>query len=162
MFNSYNDNTIRNKFYGQCKTGVYTPRNPEKYTGNVNNIVYRSWLEFAAFIWFDKHQDVLEWSSESVIIKYVYKGRQRRYFIDIYAKIKDKNNEITKYIIEIKPKKKLQRPKAPKVQSKQSIKNYNFLIEEYTLNRVKWEYAREYAEKRGYKFIILTEDTIKG
>ena len=78
------------------RQGFYRPKFPEKYKGNVNNIVYRSNYELVAFRFFDHNPNVLEWASEENVIPYQnpLTGRVSRYFVDIYAKMKDKNGRI--------------------------------------------------------------------
>ena len=48
--------------------GKYAPRNPEKYVGDVNNIIYRSGWEKRLLIMFDTNPNVLKYSSEEVIV----------------------------------------------------------------------------------------------
>ena len=46
------------------KQGFYYPKNPNKYVGDVDNIVYRSSWELRVFKWMDDNPSVLEWASE--------------------------------------------------------------------------------------------------
>ena len=50
--------------------GKYTPENPNKYMGNVNNIVYRSMWERRCMKYFDGNASILKWSSEELAIPY--------------------------------------------------------------------------------------------
>lgn len=139
--------------------GRFHPQNPEKYKGNPNNIVYRSSWELIALRWCDRNPDVLEYASEEFFIPYYDKSsnKVRRYFPDLFAKIKNKSGEITKYIIEIKPKRQTLPPvKTPRKKKK------TFLNELYTYqkNYSKWEYAKEWCQDRGMVFKILTEDEL--
>ena len=49
-------------------SGRYHPTNPKKYTGDVTNIWYRSLWERKTMDWLDRNSNVLEWSSEELII----------------------------------------------------------------------------------------------
>ena len=86
--------------------GLFKPKNPSKYKGNVNEIVYRSSWEKKMMIYCDTTASVVEWGSEELVIPYVspWDGRYHRYFPDFYVKVKDRSGKLQKYIIEVKPK----------------------------------------------------------
>lgn len=109
----------------------------------------------------DKHTDVLEWNSEEVIVKYrsPIDGRIHRYFIDMYAKIKNKDGSITKLLIEVKPKKQTIPP--ARKQGKPT-RRYIMEVKTWGVNSAKWEAATAYANAHDMKFIIMTEEDIKG
>lgn len=133
--------------------GKYKPKNPRKYKGNPTKIIYRSLWERQVFKWCDTRNDILEWSSEEIIIPYRCKtdNRVHRYYPDVY--IRTSKGE---YLIEIKPKKETNPPK------NQSRKTKRYLNEvmTYVKNTSKWEAANEYCADRGYKFEIWTEETL--
>ena len=60
----------------------------------------------------DNNPSILEWGSEEVIIPYrcPTDGRVHRYFPDFYIKVRERTGQITKYIIEVKPKKQTKPP----------------------------------------------------
>lgn len=131
-------------------SGIFKPKNPDKYKGNVNNIIYRSSWERSVFKWLDENKDIKKWSSEEVIIPYFYEidKSYHRYFPDVYYE----TTENKKFLIEIKPHKETQKPKG-----KRRTKQY---IEEgytYIKNQNKWEAAEHYCKKKGWKFSIWTE-----
>ena len=98
---------------------------------------------------------VIEWGSEEVIIPYrAPDGKVRRYFPDFYIKVKEKSGKLTKYIIEIKPKKQTQ---PPNEKNKKTAAYRNAALT-YVKNQTKWSAAREYCEDRQMNFLILTED----
>jgi len=142
----------KNKLYRQ---GIYTCKFPEKYKGNVNNIMYRSNYELVAFRFFDHNTNVLEWASEETIIPYPnpLTGRVSRYFVDIYAKMKDKNGEIKKYLIEIKP----HSPTLPPVQKNRMTKSLMYQQAEYVKNQAKWCAASQWCKQKNMTFVIFTE-----
>lgn len=102
------------------KQGFYKPVHPEKYVGDVNNIIYRSNWEKLVMHYMDNNAAVLKWSSEEIIIPYIFLEKKRRYFPDFYAEIVDKDNITTKYLIEVKPLKdtfvKMPKKMTPKAQ----------------------------------------------
>jgi len=135
------------------RQGLYKPKNPQKYVGR-GMPVYRSGWELKFFRWCDFNDNVLEWASESVIIPYLNKadGKVHRYYTDGVIAIKEGTN-IVKYIVEIKPSKQVQPPSAGKKKHSTVVyENYR-----YIQNISKWEAARNWCSKKGYKFIILTE-----
>ena len=136
--------------------GRYIPKNPGKYVGNVNTIQYRSSYEYYAFKVFDLHPDVVEWSSESVVIPYISPkdGKQHRYFVDIYVKYKTKDGKYRVELIEIKPYSQTQPPKHGNKAKKSTIVESQLTWE---VNKSKWKAASEYAKKRGWTFRIITE-----
>jgi hypothetical protein len=137
------------------KQGFYAPKNPSKYIGKLDNIIFRSGLELKLFRWADNNVNVLEWNSEEFAIPYFdsLQRKNRKYFIDSYVKIKE-GDKIKKYLIEVKPWKQTQEPKATK-----NKKKSNLLYEQvaWKNNCDKWAFAKEFAKKHGMDFIIITE-----
>lgn len=136
--------------------GLYKVKNPSKYRGDSTNVVFRSSWEQNVMAWCDTNKDIKEWSSEEVVIPYLYEitKRHHRYFMDFYIHYKDG----TKLIVEVKPKKQTIAPKKPK---NKRDRRYISEATTYVKNRNKWDAAREYALDRGWKFEIWTEDTLK-
>ena len=101
---------------------------------------------------------MLEWTSESVVIPYIspVDRRAHRYFVDNTIAIRE-GDKIIKYLIEIKPKKQTIPPK-PSNRKKRSTVIYE--SNRYVQNRAKWDAAEKWCKKRGYKFLILTEDEL--
>jgi hypothetical protein len=135
------------------KQGIFRPNYPEKYKGTLP-ILYRSSYELKYFRWCDHNPAVISWGSESIIIPYQnpLTGKVSRYFVDSNITIKTKNNELKKYLIEIKPSIQTMPPKPGK--------NTRALLRrqaEYVKNRAKWEAAAQWSKKKGYEFTILTE-----
>lgn len=139
----------------QYHQGKYKPKNPSKYKGNVDNIVYRSSWELKCMNYFDLHPDIVAWSSEELIIEYIspIDNRIHRYFPDFV--IKKKSSEI--FVIEVKPSKETAPP------SKKGKKKERYLQEVVTWgkNQSKWKAAHEYCKRKGWQFIILTEKNLK-
>lgn len=135
--------------------GIYKPINPEKYHGDVNNIIYRSGWERSAMKWFDNHPSVIKWASEELVIPYICPtdNKPHRYFIDFVVKIRNAKGEDKIYIVEVKPEAQTREPKYP------GKNTQRFLTETltYVKNCAKWAAAEEYAAKRGWQFIKLTE-----
>jgi len=136
--------------------GFFRPKHPEKYKGDVNNIVYRSSYELKAMMFFDHTPEILEWSSEEMYIGYVsaLDGEFHKYFPDFIIKKRNRQGKIITVMIEVKPKHQTK----PPVKKDKVTRGYIREVEEWGRNISKWEYAKKYCEKKGWEFLILTED----
>lgn len=135
--------------------GKFTPKHPEKYVGDVKNIVYRSLWERNTFRWIDANTSIVYWNSEELIVPYVCETDKKvhRYYMDLWFQTRDGKN----YMIEIKPKKQTQPPKTPKRKTRRYIKESLTFVK----NQSKWKAASEFALDRGWTFEVWTEDTLK-
>jgi hypothetical protein len=137
--------------------GKFKLKNPKKYKGNVDNIIYRSSWEFSVMMWCDSNPQITEWSSEELIIPYLCPtdNSWHRYFLDFV--IKFASGKV--YWIELKPEKytKIPESRTKKRMSKTYIKE----VFQYTKNQAKWKTANIHAEKSGAIFQIWTETTLK-
>ena len=135
-------------------SGKYRIKKPDKYLGDPGTVQYRSSWERLAFLWCERNDDVVGWSSEEVVVPYLCATDKRphRYFIDLYVEWKDG----TKSIIEIKPSVQTKKPRKGK-----SRKRYLREVATYAKNKSKWNAAEAYASSRGWKFEIWTEKELK-
>lgn len=133
----------------------FEPKNPDKYSGNIRNIICRSSWERQFCIFLDTDPRIKKWSSEEIFV--VYKNpvdnKFHRYFPDFVVKAKQSDGEIKIYMIEIKPDKQTKPPKKPKRKTKRYI-NECVVFE---INIKKWESAKNFCETQGWEFLILTE-----
>lgn len=139
----------------QYKQGIFKPQNSNKYLGS-SYPTYRSGWELKFFRWADLNEKVLAWGSETIIVPYInpLDNKVHRYFVDNFVIFKDKEGNKQKFLIEIKPSKQVAKP----VDS--SRKKRSTILHEQTTwitNQAKWEAATKWAEKKGCKFVILTE-----
>ena len=137
-------------------SGLYKPLYPKKYRGNPSRIVYRSLWEKKYMQYCDHTASILEWGSEEIIIPYrsPIDNRVHRYYPDFYIKVREKSGKISKYIVEIKPKKQT---KPPYGKDKRTAA-YKKEALTFAKNRAKWNAAEEFCDDRQMKFLILTED----
>ena len=130
--------------------GRYSVKNPSKYEGDPTKVIYRSLWERRAFKWCDDNPNIIKWSSEEVVIPYLYEvdRKYHRYFMDL--KITTKQGKT--FLVEIKPDEQTRPPKGGR-------KTKRYLTESltYIKNVNKWETAEEYAKDRGWEFVIWTE-----
>lgn len=148
------------KKYQRYKQGKYKPMHPHKYEGDVTNIWFRSSWELSLLRWCDKNPAVLKYSSEEIVIPYrcPTDGKMHRYFPDAKIVIKDLDNVITTYLVEVKP---LVQTLPPKERSRKT-KSYLNEVLTYAKNQAKWQQAELYCNRMGYKFITLTEVDLYG
>lgn len=144
--------------YKNTYKGKYRVKNPNKYHGDINEVVYRSAWELKFMNWCDNNPSVILWASETVIIPYIspVDKKPHRYFVDFFIKIKDREGNIQKYLIEIKPKRFTQPPPIPKKKTKKFIQE----VFQFGVNEAKWKAAENFCLDRGWKFLVLTEDDL--
>lgn len=140
------------------KQGKFTPRHPEKYIGDVNNIIFRSSWELEAFKFFDNNVAVLEWGSEIIAIPYLKPtdSKVHRYFPDIYVKFQKKDGIVTEELIEIKPEKETRQPTT----RGKSLQTQQYEAITWAINKAKWQSASKWCKERNIKFRILTENSL--
>ena len=136
--------------------GIFRPKNPKKYVGDSNNIVYRSSWECRVMNWFDQNEDIISWASEELIVPYKspIDNRFHRYFPDFIVKVKTRDGTVKTLMIEVKPKKQTVPPEPKKRVTKQYVTE----VTTYGVNQAKWKAAHEYCLDRGWEFKIMTEE----
>jgi hypothetical protein len=143
------------------KPRKWAPKNPEKYAGDVNNIIARSGLEIKFMNYCDNHPSILQWASEELKIPYISPadGRHHSYHVDFILTMVNKAGEVKKYFVEIKPDVQTRPPVKTKGKQKR------VLLEEtltYAINQAKWKAATEFGKKKGFEFIVVTEKQLGG
>lgn len=132
----------------------YVPINPDKYVGSIRDIQLRSSWERKFAYYADTHPGILKWGSEIKAIPYYSRidGKVRRYYVDFWILYKKKDESISRAMVEIKPY-------AQTIQPKQHSNKKRSLEEMQTWirNQDKWQAAKEFGDKAGFEFIILTE-----
>jgi len=101
----------------------------------------------------DRQPEVLRWSSEEIIIPYrsPIDNRVHRYYPDFWVKTDQGES-----LIEIKPKKQTKPPKSNPKHKRRYLKE----VKTWGINEAKWKAAQEFCEHRGWKWQIITEDTL--
>lgn len=137
---------------GDLKQGFFQPKNPQKYIGNLKNIVFRSSWELRLMRWCDASPQVVKWNSEDIVIPYLSPIDQsmHRYFVDFIVQIQ-KDGVLKNYLIEIKPHEQTMPPK------KSRSKYYQKNVETWLINQAKWAAAKKWAEANGCEFVIMDE-----
>jgi hypothetical protein len=140
-------------------SGPFFPTQPKKYRGDVNKIFYRSLWERNVMTKLDTWAQILEWSSEELVIPYrsPVDNKIHRYFPDFQVRMQTPTG-IRNAILEVKPKSQCKEPKKPKRVTKRFISE----VKEFATNQAKWGAATAYCADRGWDFMVLTEDDIFG
>lgn len=140
---------------GYPKPKPWKPKHPEKYMGNISNIITRSSWEVRFLVWCDNNPNILEYSSEEVIVPYrsPVDMKFHRYFCDAKIKTKNASGEIKTFLVEIKPSNQ----RIPPVKPKRQTKRYIAECATFMVNQAKWDAADRWAKDRGWEFIVLDE-----
>lgn len=135
--------------------GIFKPLNPSKYSGNVDNIVYRSSWELICMRRFDTDPRIIFWASEELCIPYIDRAtdRLRRYFPDFVIKKRSPDGTITVIVIEVKP----YAQSVPPAKGNKTDRRYLSEVKTFATNYSKWEYAKSFCQKKGWEFVVLTE-----
>lgn len=141
----------------QFKSGYYRPHNVEKFEG-VSRCVYRSSWELKFLKWVDYNDKVKKVYYERVVLPYICKtdNKLHKYYVDCKITMEEKTG-LKDYLIEIKPF----RQTIPPTQSKRKKKS-TIITEKinWLKNNSKWESAKKYCEKMGYRWCVMTEKGI--
>ena len=112
-----------------------------------DKIIYRSSYEKKFITWLEHSDKVKRWGSECIRIPYLYiDNKYHEYYPDYFVEMADG----TAWVVEIKPYNQTQKP----------LNENCWGYKEYTKNVCKWKAALEFCKNKGYKFNILTENTI--
>lgn len=133
---------------------------PEKYKGTRPLTVRSSWEMKFISKYLDINQNIIEWTSESVIVKYIspIDGKYHRYFVDFSFKAQTNDGSIKEFWIEIKPANQCEPPKEPKKKNR----GYVNAVQTYLINQAKWDTTKQICEnyqKQGkpVEFVVITE-----
>ena len=135
--------------------GYFKPRNPSKYLGDSQNIIYRSSYEYRVMTYFDTNPNILQWGSEEFSIPYVSPVDKswHRYFPDFIIKARGKDGNTKTIVVEVKP---FSQTTPPKVGQKPTRRYINEIMT-WGVNEAKWKAAKEFCLDRGWGFQIITE-----
>jgi len=136
--------------------GKYRIKNLQKYVGDPTNVTYRSLWERKFMKYCEENPNIIQWSSEEIMIPYrsPIDKKIHRYFPDFWIKIQRNDKKIECVIIEIKPKIQT----VPPLKKSKTTKKFISEVYTYGVNEAKWTAAKEYCADRNWKFEIITED----
>lgn len=130
------------------KQGYINPESCRKLFEAARNqpIIYRSGLELQFIQFFEQNPKIKYWASEPFNIEYYSRldGKQQNYYPDFIVETTGGRT----LIVEIKPYDQTVKP---------DITDTQWAKEAWIKNTDKWTAAKEFAHKRGMKFVILNE-----
>ena len=145
---------------GKTLQGRFRPKNPEKYRGDYQNILYRSSWERMFMNYCDDNEAIKKWQSEEKCIWYYdpIQKKNRRYFPDFIIEYERKDGITIQEMVEIKPYRQVI---GPPENPKRRTKAWAQQCMTYVVNNAKWKAARKYCEDKGMNFRIITEKELK-
>jgi len=153
----------------KSKKGLYHPKNPEKYIGDITDVMYMSSWELKFMIYCDNRSEILKWGSECFHISYqmerknhetgALKKSNHKYWPDFYMEVIDPDSPdgVKKFVVEVKPLHETVQPIPPKKFSTKAMRNFEYAIVAFQKNMYKWAKAKEFCDARGMHFILVTE-----
>ena len=145
---------------GKHKHGLYSPQNPDKYIGDIHNIIYRSSWEQRFCAYCDRNEMIVKWSSEPLFIDYwnPLDKKMHKYYVDFYIKILKEDGTYHEWIIEVKPESQTQKPiYEGKNMILKKLESYNYNMKIWITNQAKFKAAKEWAIQRGFRFGVVDE-----
>ena len=145
---------------GRIRQGYFIPKNPNKYVGEIDKIIYRSGWEYKFLKYCDENERIIKYSSEPVGIPYYNPISKKvcKYWVDVFITIKDSSGNLNNWLLEIKPEKFTKPPVAPERMTEKQTYRYLSHAKTYIVNKAKFEAAKEYSDAKGIKFGIITEN----
>jgi hypothetical protein len=154
------------------KQGIFYPKNKDKVVklNAKGGLFYRSGLEHKMMIYFDNNEKIINWGAEHLRIPYQktewvsesqeYKTTEHTYYPDFYYELKREDGTVSKVVAEVKPMSETTEPKMSQNPTAKQMKNFEYALKMYNKNLSKWNYMIEYCNRKGFKFIIITEETL--
>jgi hypothetical protein len=170
MLNSKPNNSNYNQ-------GNYIPKNKDKVIklNTQGGVYFRSSWEKKIMYWLDMKSEITKWGAECLQIPYQMthfdngdtKVKSHIYHVDFYYEMRI-NGELKQIVAEVKPMKEYKmvqalnegRLEVPDKGTKK-LKNFEYDLKMAYKNKQKWETVIEWCNKKGYTFIIITEDHLK-
>src|SRR5574343_1141390 len=137
--------------------GLFIPKNPKKYEGDLSKLSYKSKYELSVMKIFDANPNIIKWSYEPFSIPYFseWDNKQRNYWIDFIIQKRSSNGEIETLAIEVKP---YCQTIPPKKGRRKKQETYLRECEDWQVNSDKWKAAEIWAKKNGIRFVKVTEN----
>ena len=163
-----------NKNYNQ---GNYIPKNKDKVLklNTQGGVYFRSSWEKKIMTWLDYNVNIIKWGAECMRIPYQMthfdngdsKVKEHCYYPDFYYEMMV-NGSLKQVVVEVKPMKEYKmvqdltegRMNVPENGMKK-LKNFEYDLKMAYKNKTKWETMITWCNKKGYEFIIITEDHLK-
>jgi hypothetical protein len=122
-------------------------------------------------IYLDNNENIRSWSSEYIKIPYekteyvnetqMWETTKHTYYPDFYYELVRSDGSVTKVVAEVKPSTETREPKIPQNPTAKQLKNFEYALKMWNKNLSKWKYMIEWCERKGFEFIIITEERLK-
>ena len=171
MLNSKPNNSNYNQ-------GNYVPKNKDKVNklNTQGGVYFRSSWEKKIMHWLDSNSTITKWGAECLRIPYQMthfdngdtKIKEHSYFPDFYYEMRLSDGTLKQVVVEVKPMKEFQmvqdlnegKLNVPENGMKK-LKNFEYDLKMAYKNKQKWETMINWCNKKGYDFIIITEQHLK-
>ncbi len=171
MINSRPNNS---KYHG----GNYVPKNKEKVIklNSYGGVFYRSSWEKKIMVWLDMKEEIFQWGAECIEIPYQMTHfengnieiKKHRYYPDFFYKMRNSQGVLREVVMEVKPMKEYKmvqdlnegKLSVPEKGIKK-LKSFEYDLKMAYKNKQKWETMIKWCDKKGYDFIIITEEHLK-
>jgi hypothetical protein len=158
--------------------GNYVPKNTDKVIklNNQGGVYFRSSWEKKIMTWLDYNEKIIKWGAECMKIPYQMthfdngdmRVKEHCYYPDFYYEMRTEDGVLKQVVVEVKPMKeynmvialnegKLQVPQ----KGTKKLKNFEYDLKMAYKNKNKWETMISWCNKKGYEFIIITEENLK-
>jgi hypothetical protein len=160
--------------------GNFIPQNKEKVLklNTQGGIYYRSGLELKVMTFLDSSDRISKWGAECIAIPYQlthYESngdinlKNHTYYPDFYYELSSSNGDIRKVVAEVKPMKEFNMVKMiqekkiniPEGSNLKKLKNLEYDVKMAQKNMKKWETMIKFCDKKGWEFIVITEEVLK-
>ena len=158
--------------------GNYIPKNKDKVIklNTQGGVYFRSSWEKKIMHWLDSNSTITKWGAECLRIPYQMthfdngdtKIKEHSYFPDFYYEMRLSDDTLKQVVVEVKPMKEFQmvqdlnegKLNVPENGMKK-LKNFEYDLKMAYKNKQKWETMINWCNKKGYDFIIITEQHLK-
>jgi hypothetical protein len=160
-------------------SGNFIPKNKDKVIklNSEGGLYYRSSWEKIIMHWMDANDKVKKWGAECLKIPYQMthfdngdaRVKTHVYHTDFYYEMRLDDGTLKQVVVEVKPQKEYNmvlalnngKLKVPEGRGTKKLKNFEYDLKMAYKNKNKWETMIKWCEKKGYEFIIITEQNLK-
>jgi hypothetical protein len=157
--------------------GNYIPINRDKVIklNDSGGVYYRSSWEKKIMTWLDLKSDIVRWGSECFAIPYQLTHfnngdvnlKSHTYYPDFYYEMQIPDGSIKRTVVEVKPMKEykmvqdLNEGRLVIPTNLRRMKNFEYDLKMAQKNSEKWKTVIKWCNKKGFDFIIITEEHLK-
>jgi hypothetical protein len=158
--------------------GNYVPKNKDKVLklNTQGGVYYRSSWEKKIMYWLDNKKEIIKWGAECLRIPYQMthfdngdmRVKEHSYYPDFYYEMRNSDGVLKQVVVEVKPMKEykmVQLLKEGKLEVPEKgikkLKSFEYDLKMAYKNKNKWETMIRWCDKKGYDFIIITEEHLK-